>query len=82
MAERLEVVQLFLTPHVCLYKLLKYAGVNRASWYYFKRVKNKDKRSDNKGRKPPGNTINRDGRLIEDAEIMKLSKIDFDITCI
>jgi putative transposase len=50
--------------------LLKYAGVNRASWYYFKRVKNKDKRSDNKGRKPPGNTINPDGRLIEDAEII------------
>jgi putative transposase len=65
---------LFLTPTVCLYKLLKYAGVIRASWYYYKRVKTIDKRIQNKGRKPPGHTLNRNDTIVRDEEIIFILK--------
>lgn len=59
-------------PEICLSKLLKYAGVSRSTWYYFKKIKPKDKRLENKGRNPPGYTINRDGSLIFDKDIIKI----------
>lgn len=82
MAERIEVVHLFLTPQVCLYKLLKYSGVARSTWYYSIKNKSFDKRSLNKGRTAPGFTVNRDGVIIKDDNIIDLlreyrSRIEF-----
>ena len=64
-----------MSPGICLSKLLKYADVSRSTWYYFKKIKPKDKRSENKGRHPLGYTINRDGSVISDKDIIiKLEK--------
>ena len=57
-----------------MYKLLRYAGVSRSSWYYHKHVKTLDKRSQNKGRKPPGYTLNRSNKIIRDEKIIFILK--------
>lgn len=64
-------MHLILAPDICLSKLLKFAGVSKSTWYYSKRIKSADKRSENKGRKPPGCTINRDGSIIHDLTIIR-----------
>jgi putative transposase len=53
-------------------KLLKFAGVSKSTWYYSKKIKPQDRRVKNKGRKPLGNTINRDGSIINDQTIIQL----------
>ena len=61
-----------MSPEICLSKLLKYARVARSTWYYSSKIKPRDKRIENKGRKPPGYTINRDNSFIFDQDILKI----------
>ncbi len=72
----------FLSPEICLSKLLKFAGVPRSTWYYSRKIKSLDKRLFNKGRSPPGYTINRDNSFIFDKDLLKIlenyrSEIEF-----
>ena len=72
LGERLETVEMFVDSGTTTSSILAYASVANSTWYEQNKHVEKDCRKENKGRKIPGSTINRNGEIIPDERIREI----------